>query len=285
MHWFYVREAIRSFRQHGGLAINAVLAITAALTLAGLFLLLAHNAQTALRLIGDRREMVVYLKDEVTEAQRDELIGRLTDLYGTVKYVSKDEAWKEFTQEVGDPQLLESVDQNPLPSSLRVRLRPELLTAAAMSAAAREVGEFPEVEDVRYGAEWVQRLDELNLGLARGALAVGLAVALALVLVVYNTIRLTVLARRRPIEIMSRLGATDAFVAQPFVIEAMLEALIASVLALGVMAGAYRAVSSQLEGVVFLPWSWIAAFVGAALALAWMAAMLALARVLRAVRS
>ena len=285
MHWFYVREAWRSFRQHGSLAVNAVLAITAALTLAGLFLLLAHNAQTALRLIGDRREMVVYLKDEVSESQRDELIGRLTDLYGTVKYVSKDEAWKEFTQEVGDPQLLESVDQNPLPSSLRVRLRPELLTAAAMSAAAREVSEFPEVEDVRYGAEWVQRLDELNLGLSRGALAVGLAVALALVLVVYNTIRLTVLARRRPIEIMSRLGATDAFVAQPFVIEAMLEALIASALALGLMVGSYRAVSSQLEGVVFLPWSWVAAFVGAALVLAWMAAMLALARVLRAVRS
>jgi len=285
MHWFYFREAWRSFRQHGGLAFNAVLAITAALTLAGLFLLLEHNAQAALRLIGDRREMVVYLKDEVGETQRDELIGRLTDLYGTVKYVSKDEAWKEFTQEVGDPQLLESVDQNPLPSSLRVRLRPELLTAAAMSAAAREVSEFPEVEDVRYGAEWVQRLDELNLGLARGALAVGVAVALALVLVVYNTIRLTVLARRRAIEIMSRLGATDAFVAQPFVIEAMLEALIASALALGLMMASYRAVSSQLDGVVFLPWSWIAAFVGAALALAWMAAMLALARVLRAVRS
>jgi cell division transport system permease protein len=285
MHWFYFREALRTFRQHGSLAFNAVMALTAALTLAGLFLLLEHNAQSALQTIGDRREMVVYLKDEVTEAQRDELIGRLTDLYGQVKYVSKDDAWKEFTQEVGDPQLLESVDQNPLPSSLRVRLRPELLTAVAMSAAAREVSEFPEVEDVRYGAEWVQRLDELNLGLARTALAVGLAVALALVLVVYNTIRLTVLARRPAIEIMSRLGATDAFVAQPFVIEAMLEALLAAALALALMAGAYRAVSSQLVGVVFLPWSWILGFVGAALALAWMAAMWALARVLRAVRS
>ena len=285
MHWFYFREALRTFRQHGGLALNAVLALTAALTLAGLFLLLEHNAQSALQLIGDRREMVVYLKDEVTEAQRDELIGRLTDLYGQVKYVSKDEAWKEFAQEVGDPQLLESVDQNPLPSSLRVRLRPELLTAVAMSAAAREVSEFPEVEDVRYGAEWVQRLDELNLGLTRAALAVGIAVALALVLVVYNTIRLTVLARRPAIEIMSRLGATDAFVAQPFVIEAMLEALLASALALALMAGAYRAVSSQLIGVVFLPWSWILGFVGASLVLAWMAAMWALARVLRAVRS
>ena len=285
MHWFYFKEAMRMFRANGSLALNAVMALTAALTLAGLFLLLAHNAQSALRTIGDRREMVVYLKDEVTEAQRDELIGRLTDLYGVVKYVSKDDAWKEFTSEVGDPQLLESVDQNPLPASLRVRLRPELLTAVAMSAAAREVSEFPEVEDVRYGAEWVQRLDEINLGLARTALAVGLAVALALVLVVYNTIRLTVLARRHAIEIMSRLGATDAFVAQPFVIEAMLEALIAVALALVLMAVAYSAVSSQIVGVVFLPWSWILAYLGAALALAWMAAMWALARVLRAVRS
>ncbi len=283
MFRFTIREAIRSFRHHRGLATTAILALTAALTLAGMFLLLHHNAEVALQLIGDRREMVVYLKDEVTPSQRDALVERLGQLYGTVTYVSKEQAWQEFTQQVGDPQLLEAVDQNPLPASLRVRLRTEMLNYPAMQEAARQVSEFAEVEDVRYGAEWVRRLDELGLGLKRGALAVGIAAALAMVFVLYNTLRLTVLARRAQVEIMSRLGATDAFIARPFVIEAMLEAVVAAMFALGVLYALEQTVAVHTVGVVFLPLGWAAAFVTAAVALAWLAASLALTRVLRAV--
>jgi cell division transport system permease protein len=284
MHLFYFREALRSFRHHRGLATTAIVALTAVLTLAGLFLLVAWNAQVAMRFIGDRREMVVYLKDDVTTIQREGLIQRLSQLYGTAQYVSKEDAWKEFVQQIGDPQLLEAVDQNPLPASLRVRLRPELLNASSMATAAHEVEQFPEVEDVRYGAEWVRRLDDLNTGLRRGAVAAGVAVALLAIFVIYNTIRLTVLARRHTIEIMSRLGATDGFVARPFVIEALIEAAIAAAIALGLLFGFDRAISFQLmSGVVFLPWTWVLAFAGATLALAWLAASLALSRMLRSV--
>src|SRR5438046_1687028 len=96
MHWFYFREAWRSFMHHRGLAMTAIFSLTAALALSGLFVLLAHNARLALAMVGDRREMVVYLNDGVTSAQRDALTERLQQLYGTVTYVSKDEAWKEF---------------------------------------------------------------------------------------------------------------------------------------------------------------------------------------------
>ncbi len=283
MHAFYLREALRSLRQHRGLATTAILALTAALTLVGLFLLLTHNAQVALRFIGDRREMVVYLRDEVSDAQRESLVKRLTDLFGDVSYVSKDDAWKEFAQQVGDPQLLEAVGQNPLPASLRVRLRAELLNAPAMAEAARQVQAFPEVEDVRYGAEWVSRLDSLGTGFRQGAIAMGVVVALAIVFVLYNTLRLTVLARRHQVEIMSRLGATDGFVARPFVIEAMFEAIVAALISLAALYAIQRALAFNLVGVVFLPWMWMVAFVGAAVALAWLAATLALSRVLRSV--
>ena len=283
MNAFHLREALRSFRQHGGLATTAILSLTAALTLVGMILLLEHNAEVALKVIGDRREMVVYLKDEVTTAQREALITRLKSLYGAVTYLSKDDAWKEFAQQVGDPQLLEAVEQNPLPASLRVRLRPELLGAEPMAEAARQVTQFPEVEDVRYGAEWVRRLDDLSDSLRMGSLAVGLAVALAIVFVLYNTLRLTVLARRPQVEIMSRLGATDSFIARPFVIEAMLEAVVAALVALGVLFALSSVVAVQIGGITFLPWTWAIVFIGAAVALAWLAATLALSRVLRAV--
>ena len=283
MHLFFVREAWRSFRQHRGLGMTAILSLTAALTLSGLFVLLSHNADSALRLIGDRREMVIYLKDDTSDARRATLIESLTRLYGTTTYVSKEQAWKEFSAQIGDPVLLEAVGSNPLPASLRVHLRPELLNAASMEEAARQVSQFTEVEDVRYGAEWVRRLDELGAGLRRGTLAIGVLVALAIVFVIYNTLRLTVLARRQQVEIMSRLGATDRFIATPFVLEAMFEAAVAGLLALGVLLTFKQAVSAQVTGVVFLPPLGSLAFLGAGIALAWMASLIALSRVLRAV--
>ena len=283
MHVFFLREAWRSFQQHRGLGMTAIFSLTAALTLSGLFVLLTHNADSALRWIGDRREMVVYLKDDMSESRRSELIESLSRLYGATIYVGKEQAWKEFSEQVGDPALLEAVGVNPLPASLRVRLRPELLNHAAMEEAARQVSQFTEVEDVRYGAEWVRRLDDLGAGLRRGTLAIGILVALAIVFVIYNTLRLTVLARRHQVEIMSRLGATDRFIATPFVIEAVFETAVAALIALAVLLAFRQAVAAQVIGVVFLPPLGALAFLAAAVGLAWVASLIALSRVLRAV--
>jgi len=129
----------------------------------------------------------------------------------------------------------------------------------------------------------VRRLDELGLGLRRGAMIAGLTVAIAIVFVIYNTIRLTVMARRPQVEIMSRLGATDRFIAAPFVIEAMLQAALAALLALGLVFALERAFEARVVAVSFLPVTWAATFLGAVVLLSWMAAMLALSRVLRAV--
>ena len=283
MHLFYLREAARSFRQHRGLAYTAIFSLTASLILSGLLLLLTHNAKATLDLIGDRREMVIYLRDDVTPARRDLLMGRLEGLYGRVTYVSKEQAWDEFSRQVGDPSLLESVDDNPLPASVRLTLRPELLDHTHMEETARQVAQFPEVEDVRYGAEWVQRLDDLGASLVRGTWVVGVVVALAIVFIVYNTIRLTVLARRPQVEIMSRLGATDGFIAMPFVIEAVFEAALAAGIALAVLFGLQQALAARVIGLVFMPTTWVLGFLGAAIALGSLASALALSRVLRAV--
>jgi len=227
--------------------------------------------------------MVVYLKDEVSRDQRDAMVQRLQRLYGDVTYVSREQAWQEFSEEVGDPQLLEAVDGNPLPASLRIKLRPELLNYDSMEAAARQLQGFPEVEDVRFGGDWVKRLDAVSHGIEQGAVIVGIIVALAMVFVLHNTIRLTVLARRPQVEIMSRLGATDRFIAAPYVIEAMLEALIAGVIALVLVFVFQRAMAAQIGHVLFLPWTWAALFLGAVVMLGWLAALLALTRVLRSV--
>jgi cell division transport system permease protein len=282
VHLYYLREAWRSFRHHQGLAWTMVLSLAATLLLSGVFLLLTHNARSAVRFLGDRREIVIYLRDEVTDEQREALTTRLRELYGTVEYVSREAAWEEFSQQIADPQLLQAVDQNPLPASLRVRLRPELLNYPAMEQAAGQITEFPEVEDVRYGGEWVRRLDALQATLTRGALVVGVVVALAVLLILYNLIRLAVATRRREVEIMLRLGASDRFIASPFVIEAIGETLVAALLALGLLFALEQLAHNQVVHVTFLPLGWIAVFLGGAVLLAWAAAALAVARTLRA---
>ncbi len=283
MHVFYFREAWRSLRQHGGLAITAILSLTAALTLSAVFLLFAHNAEVAMRLVSDRREMVVYLRDEISTNERETVAARLREICGEATYVSKEQAWKEFTEEVGDPALLEAVGGNPLPASFRIKLKPELLSFRAMDETSKQISGLPEVEDVRFGGEWVRRLDDLVLGIRRGAIAVGLIVALAIVFVMHNTIRLTVLARRPQVEIMSRLGATNQFIATPFVFEALFQAAVSAVLALAMAWLFHRAFVLQVVNISFFPLTWIVLFLAATVALAWLAAMLALSRVFRAI--
>jgi cell division transport system permease protein len=283
VHLFYFREAQRAFRTHRGLSLTATFSMTAALTLCGAFLLLSHNIHRELIAIGDRREMVVYLKDEASDADVKALQEKIQQYYGSSTFVSRAQAWTEFSQQVGDPELLQAVETNPLPASLRVKLRPELQNFASMDTCSKQIEQFAEVEAVRFGAQWVRRLDEINEGARRMAVAAGVVVALAMVFVLYSTLRLSVLARRPQLEIMSRLGAGDRFIAMPFVIEAVMQALAASLLALGLVYGISRAVAQRIESVVFLPPLWSLAFVGGAVLLAWIASSLALSRILRSV--
>ncbi len=278
----YVREALRALNQHRGLVLAATIAAAAALGIAGVFLLLAYNARLTLDRVGDRRELVVYLHDEVDAAGREALSRRLQDLYGAVTYVSKEEAWRRFTDQVGDPALLEAVGENPLPATLHIKLRPELLSYETMKRAADQVAQFPEVEDVRYGGDWVRRLDQVTAGLHRLALAVGLVVAGCMVLILYTTLHLSVLARREQVEIMSQLGASDRFIAMPFIIEGVLQAGAAALLALALLLGARQILSAQLVGLAFLPWTWMVAFLAAAMTLGCLAAWRALGSALRA---
>lgn len=281
MHTFYFREAWRSFAAHRGLALTTIFSLAAALTLCALFLLVSWNASQALRAIGDRREMVVYLKDDIADADLQALQARIAELYGASTYVSREQAWEEFSQQVGDAELLRAVDTNPLPASLRVKLKPELQNFVSMDASAKQIGGLPGVEAVRFGGEWVRRLDAVDAGARNAALAVGILVALAIVFVIHNTMRLTVLARRPQVEIMMRLGASDRFISMPFLVEALLQTFAASVVALALVFGLQRVLASHVEGLVFLPPLWTGAFLAGSLVLAWAVSAMALARVLR----
>lgn len=283
MHVFHWREAWRLFRTHRGLALTSIASLTAALTLCGVFLLLDHNVRQFMHQMGDRRELIVYLKDTVSEGELNALTDKMRQYFGEPTYVSRKQAWEEFSEQIADPELLTGVEDNPLPASIHVRLKTELLNLSAMEQAARQVREFDEVEDVRYGAEYVGRFDQLSSGLRLATFAVGLLVIGALILVLYNTLRLTVLARRTQVEILLRMGASDRFIATPYVFEAMLQVGIAAVGAMLLTFALQQGVATNLVGLTFLPWTSVLGFLVAAVLVAWAAAAAALTRILRTI--
>jgi len=242
----------------------------------GVFLLFTANVQHALNSLGDRREVVVYLRDSASPDEREALIAALDSLYGVATYVSRERAWEEFAKELGGTELLEAVGQNPLPASIRLKLRPEFLNFKAMEKLSDTLAAQPSVEEVRFGGEWVQRLDSFIATLRFVDLAIGIVVALSVIFVVANTIRLAFIARRETMRIMALVGASNGFIFAPLVLEGVIAGLIAAALAIGVIHGAAAYLDGRPVDILPLPLSWNVLFVAGAMLLGLLGAVVAL---------
>lgn len=280
---YLLGEGFRSFRRHPALTLSAVVAMTASLLVLGVFLIIHSNVRRIVDELEGRKEVVVYLKSDVEAEARLRVEERLKDVPGVakVKYVSPEEAWDEFTAEMQGEGLLEEVGENPLPPSFELTLAPDRRALAAIEAVAGEVGAWEEVEEVSYGGAWVSRLDQFSSQLLWLNLGVLLAVALAVVAVVANTIRLTVLAKRDMIDIMKVVGASEWFIRLPFLYEGMLQTLTAALVSLGALYGITLAITDRFKGLHFLSWSEGLGFIALALGLGFIGSWLAVRAILK----
>jgi cell division transport system permease protein len=163
-------------------------------------------------------------------------------------YISKQEALKQFRQELADKaDLLDAIETNPLPQSFRVKVKPEYRNPEAITEIAEKIRKINGVEEVEYGKAWLGRLYRVVRLLVIIDLSLMVIVSLASVMVVFNTIQLTLYARRQAIEIMKLVGADGAHIRRPFLLEGMLQGLAGSILGLTMLYVAYRLLSSHFE--------------------------------------
>lgn len=251
---FLLAEGLRAVRRHPSLTVASVVAMTASLLVLGGFLVVSANVRRTLESLEGRKEIVVYLTSGLGTEDRLRVEQRLREVPGVtgLRYVSPEEAWDEFTREMSGEGLLEEVGENPLPASFELKLAAAKRQLAGIEAIASEVGGWPEVDDVSYGGAWVGQLDRLSRRLFWLNLVVGVAVALAVVAVVSNTIKLTVLAKRDMIEIMKIVGASEWFIRLPFLYEGVIQAAAASLVALGLLFGGMTLASQHFGRLHFL---------------------------------
>ena len=252
------REAFRTFRRAPGLSALAVAAIGFSLFTTGLYALVALNFRGALENIAERVEIVAFLMrgtppETVTLASQD--IAAFPEVL-EVNYVSAEEALKRAQQELEEfREAYKELSSNPLPASLEIRLKPPYRSAAAVRAVADRLAGFAFVDDVRYGREWVERLDQLRRLASIVQFMIGIAFAIVAMAIIGVTIRITVLQRAPEIAIMRLVGATNNFIRGPFLLEGALKGLLGGLLSLVLCYAGYRLFAgtgtASLSGLVF----------------------------------
>lgn len=266
---YAVREGLAGFRRAPLAALAATSAMAVALVLVGVFVAVAATGSRLTTYLEARIATAeVYLRDDADSTAARVLTARFAALPGVVstEYVSKAAAQRAFADAFGrDAQML---DEAFLPASIRVTFRPGAAREDSLARFAARTRLLPAVDDVVYDAGLLGRVQR-NLSLVRrvGA-AVSLLVVLAALFLVVNTVRLTIYARRLVIRTMKLVGATDAFVRRPFLIEGLVQGAVAGLLAavvLGLLVAAAQAalpveVAGQGGG-VGMTWLPAAAFV------------------------
>jgi cell division transport system permease protein len=241
-------EALTSLWRGRQAGLLSTLTIAVALFVLGGFLVVTANLQRLGREWSNAAELSVYLKDDVTAAERRAVEAAVApgDLVAGHEYVSKSDALARFKQTFGD--LAAAVDGsggNPLPASLEVRLRPGPGVSVGVDALGARLRTMPGVADVRYDRQWLTRVLSA-IDVIRGiGLVLGSVLAIAAALTVANVVRLALYARREELEIMNLVGAPQVYVRGPFVMEGVLQGGLGAVVALLALGGAFFAIQAR----------------------------------------
>lgn len=259
---YFTKEALSSFRRNLVQSIAAITTVALCLMVVGLIILIMFVGGQLIENLENKVEIEVFLEgpgitaasSAVSRVELEEQLSRTLQSWSEVKdvsYISKDDALEEFRETFKNtPDVLDQITENPLPASFRIGLK----NPRQVEVVAQRLMELPNINDlvgdtsrnVKYGRDTVDKLFALTrwVSIAAGAFAL-LLIFVSLVLIT-NTIRLAIFARRKEIGIMRLVGASSWFIRWPFVLEGMLEGFIGAGIAILVLTTIWRTFFAKL---------------------------------------
>ena len=251
---YFWSEALKSLFRNRFMTIASILTVTLSMFILGMFLCVVFNIDHAATYLESQVEMSIYLKEDLTTPQVMEVGKHLKALPGveSVSFVNKDEALAQFKEQLGEQAgILEAVNGNPLPASYSLSFD----TPTHLKQAAIIVSEYKAVESVQYGQDIIEQLYKVAQFIRIAGAVIIVFLAGAELFIISNTIRLTVFARRREIQIMKYVGATNGFIRWPFIYEGVVIGIIGSGIASIFIWEGYQLVLAKINeaGLVFLP--------------------------------
>jgi cell division transport system permease protein len=232
---YALRLGWASVLRSGGSGAFAVLAISLAMIVLGVLLLLTWNGERLLARWSSAAEFSVYLRDDATSEERG-AIEAIIDQSGvavTREYVSKSDALTHFRRDFAElASLAAGFDDNPFPASVEVRVLPEAESDGRAAALVRRLASAGGVADVGYDSEWLGRVAGTLRTVRAAGLGLAALMALAAAVTVATVVRLRLHARHDEIQIMELVGAPVSFIRGPVVAEGFLQGGIGALVAL-----------------------------------------------------
>lgn len=251
---FYLREAGRSLIRNRFMSLASISTVALSLVILGVFLLGAVNLNNVAGTLENQVEVTAFLDEKLQAEEIAAVTERIKNLDGVreVNYVSKEEALERLKEQFGERRdLLDSVEKNnPLRNAVEVCTK----TPDDVKTVVQELKAMPAVAKVSFKEEIIDRLFKFTKAIRLVGLAVVILLVGATIFLISNTIRLTVFARRREINIMKLVGATDWFIRWPFVLEGMCLGLVGSLPAAILVARFYRWLTASVyQTLPFIP--------------------------------
>ena len=228
------------------LLTTLVIAVALALP-AGLWLVV-KNARAATGDLATAVQVTAYMKVGTPIARADQLAGQLRERpeVASVRVIPAEQALKEFREYSGFGSALDALTDNPLPHALVVQPRIEQRDGGTIERLRASLAGTADVDTVQADAEWARRLAALLDVLRTLFLAAAALLAVGVLAVIGNTIRLEIGARREEIEVTKLVGGSDAFVRRPFLYAGLFQGLFGGALALGLVALVMGAVEAPI---------------------------------------
>ena len=231
---YVLRETWASFRRNVTLTVAAIITSAVALLIFGLTLYVQKGFDNTVSLWEGGVEMIVYVNPETTEDQRAIVAQTLTDNSALVEdYEFCDVECALADADVrfaADPTTRSQLTDENIPRSFKV-VRRDGTNIEDMTALDETLTGVPNVRDVIYPGDWVEVVSKVKGFIGLFTLILSILLLLAAILLIWNTIRTAMFARRREIEVMKLVGATDWFIRIPFMLEGLIQGLVGALCA------------------------------------------------------
>ena len=293
---YFFRQALANIRNNRLVHFIGLSTMAISIFILGVFVLLYVNVYAWIQRWGGSMRMSIYLEEGLGK-EALEKIERFIKNQKCVfryEYVSKEKALEEFKEALGpQSKLLSNLDTNPLPASFEVEIKADGSRVMELKELAKQIEKLDGVEEVQYSEAWLRRFkDILSLVKVIGFLVGGL-LALGALFIVTNTVKLTIYSRKDEIEILKLVGATDWFIKIPFLIEGIIQGVLAALIALGGLYVAFVLFSAKKTTLLnlaaiklqFIPWVFLAGMIGLSLVVGAVGSLIAVGRFFEVAKS
>ncbi len=286
--------AIANIRSNRQVCLASIGSIAVALSFPGLFLFIFVNLNSFLSNWNREVQLMVYLKDDITQQQQVDIEALLQQSPNAemVTFISREDAWTDFQTLFADKSgLLEELDFNPLPASFRVHFKEGPDRVDTIRGAADSTKGVPGIESIDYGEQWIASFETFLIFLKIFLVALGGILAMGVLLIISNTIKLSVYSRREEIELMLLIGANPRFIKTPFFLEGIFHGTVGAIISIGLLKLLHLYFQFNFEGTFgsmtqgiefqFIGIFYIAMIIGASMLVGWLGSSLSVNQFLK----